>query len=206
MEVLIVAKTRMKGGRICVGGLRLEDQQSLRLLPSMGHSHPQNTKLNIGDVWEFTLQAVSANEITAPHIEDIRIIRGRPIRSMRMPDLAEFLLRRVGAPKVQPAVLFHGRIRINKNHKAAITPNGGIPTFSTGFWRFDKPLHINLDDGKTRYVCFDEDDENWILDVPYVGVQEPVESIPPETVLRFSLGRWFKKNPGFWLQLSGWFL
>ncbi len=208
VQVLIVAKTKMQTG-ICLGGLVLDDCRSVRLLPSQGHNHPKGERIDklvhVGEVWDLTLKEMPNREIRPPHTEDIRVSRGRRIQ--KIPNLRDFLLERVHAPFVHPEALFDRLIRFTQNRRGFVSPAGGLPPYSTGFWRFEKTLRKHRVDGKTRYI-YPDDDANWTLDVPYVGFQKPPDNIPAGILLRFSLARGFRNDPQkrCYLQLSGWFL
>ena len=203
-EVLIVAKTNMSNETYCVGGIQLDNLRSLRLVPSSQNSHPKDTPLDVGQVWDLTLQEMSAEEIIAPHVEDIRVIRGSMLRTMSLDQMKVFVLEEIGAPIIHPRDLFFGRLQFKQSEKKRITPDGGIPLKSTGFWRLDGDLILQEVDKKARYVCFDHSRRKVTLDLPFVGEQALVDVVPAGTLLRLSLSRWF--NEGFWLQLSGWFM
>ena len=187
VQVLIVGKTRMRNG-VCLGGLVLQDIQRVRLLPAKGFGHPRDTRYNIGDEWNLTLEEVSKHEINAPHTEDTRIVEQQYIRSYTKRAVRDFVLKRIGAQLVHPRDLFDGRIFITDNKRARVTCRDGVPMYSTGFWRFEKALYKWQNDRKIRYTyCEDDsscnsDDEDLQLDVPYVGCDEPLEKIPAGTI------------------------
>ena len=84
----------------------------------------------------------------------------------------------------------------------------GLPPYSTGFWRFQKPLLRVAGDDAFRFWFFD-DKGTMLLDVKYVGLEEEVPDVlEPGTLLRFSLAHPFLDDPRkhCYLQLSGWFL
>ena len=213
-KVLIVGKTRMRSG-VCLGGIVLTNCRSVRLLPQTGYSHPKNTPYNVGEIWDLELQEIPQCELTAPHTEDVRIIPKSHVKSLSMRKLKNRIHRIADAPLVNPKQLFDDCIRFTAQKKALVYRHGNIPQYSTGFWRFDQALHRHHDEsGKERYlycrngITCDFSDQDLVLDVQYVGRGAPIESIPPDTLMRFSLSREFRagKYNGFWLQLSGWFL
>ena len=205
-QVLIVAKTKMKTG-ICLGGLVAGSYHSIRPLPAQGYNHPKNKRIHVGEIWDLTLKEIPKREIAPPHTEDMRIIQERYLRTVPASQLKAVLLKRVKAPFVHPQALFDGLIRFNPNRRGYVSPTDGLPGYSTGFWRFNQPLHKREEDGEARYLYFDDDGAE-ILDVKHIGFDEPLETIPPGTLLRFSLARGFPGDPKKrrWLQLSGWFL
>ncbi len=209
-KVLIVGKTKMGSG-VCLGGIVLTNCRSVRLLPQTGYSHPKNTPFKVGDIWDLELKEISQWELTAPHTEDVRVIRKSHDRTLSMHKLKDRILRIADAPLVQPSEVFCGFLQFNQHKRGRIVPKHGVPVFSTGFWRFERALHKRQDDyGNTRYIycnsdkCRGFDDADLTLDVKYVGCADPIDVIPPGAILRFSLSHFYKD--GFWLQLSGWFL
>ena len=206
VQVLIVGKTKMKAG-ICLGGLVSGSYRSVRLLPVQGYNHPKNKRIHVGEIWDLTLKEIPKEEIAPPHTEDMRIIQEQYLRTVPMPTLKDFLLKRVDAPFVHPHALFDGRIQFTPNKRGYVSPADGLPGYSTGFWRFEKALHKDPNNAKPRYIYFD-DGANQTLDIPHVGFQEPLKTIPPGTLLRFSLARGFRDGwqKRCYLQLSGWFL
>ncbi len=53
-RVLIVSRTRMNKGRVCVGGHDLDrDFRSVRLLTPSGMNMPEEKPLVIGEIWEL---------------------------------------------------------------------------------------------------------------------------------------------------------
>ena len=213
-KVLIVGKTRMGSG-ICLGGIQLTNSRSVRLLPKTGYTHAKNTSFNLGEIWDLELQEVPESDTITPHTEDVRVIRKAQVKTLSRRKLRDRILRITDAPLVYPKQLFDDCIRFTTQRKALVYRYGSKPQYSTGFWRFNKVLHKRLDErGRVRYLyCKDDSscdfiDQDLVLDVPYVGCGDPVESIPRDTLLRFSLSREYKAGNynGFWLQLSGWFL
>ena len=79
MNVLIVAKTRMKNPYLCVGGLDLETNQGLRLLQSNGSNQLANTRFNVGEIWD--IDYVPKKEVEPPHIEDVIVQRSKFMRT-----------------------------------------------------------------------------------------------------------------------------
>ena len=213
VQVLIVAKTKMGAG-VCLGGLVLNTRRSVRLLSSSPdrYSLPNNTPFNLGDIWDLRLMEVAKKQ--APHTEDI-IIRERYkyIRTMPMSELKDFLAKQTDPSFVHPEALFDRLIRFTWNKKGFVSPAGGLPPYSTGFWRFKGTFLLSHNKDRKPYYGYTRDSIhdvslNISLDVPYVGLQEPLETISPGALLRFSLTRGFRNDPQkrCYLQLSGWFL
>ena len=204
--------------KICIGGISLHDCRSVRLLRidprNPAHDlthHSKKTALNLGDVWDLDIENVADCLKKAPHTEDVVITETRGHYKMSPTDVNATILNCFDVPIVHPSELFSGFIQFTQNARARVTPEGGIPIYSTGFWRFNQPLYLQKDSyGNPRYFFYNSLAEyvsdNKVLDVKYVGFEDPLDRIKAGTILRFSLAGWLGNPPGFWLQLSGWFL
>lgn len=202
MNVLIVAKTRMSSG-YCVGGLVLENNRSVRLLPVNGHNQPRSTQFEVGQIWDLSLQKV--NDAKSPHTEDVRVLNQRYMRSVS--NLSELLQGRVKIFSSTPHELFDGLIQFTGNGSGYISHTKGVCEYSTGFWKPERQLILTDDEGKVRYLY-----RHPYLNfrISYVGLDEAVETIEPNTLLRLSLARWWKPDnvdieERCYLQLSGWY-
>lgn len=206
-RVLIVGKTKM-GRQLCLGGILLDSCRSVRLLPSRGLGHPLDKPICLGEIWDMELKEVPASEIKAPHTEDVRAIRGRRIGRFSHSELLYKLHKYVNAPTVHPTELFDSHIRFSKSARGYVSPEDGLPKYSTGFWRFRLPLLKVSADDQTRFWVFD-DDSTMLLDVKHVGMEdEAPDVLEPGAMLRYSVAHPFAGDPHkrCYLQLSGWFL
>lgn len=92
------------------------------------------------------------------------------------------------------------------NGSGYISKNGEIPDNSVGFWISDRNLKKRIAFDKVRY---NYPVENGWRSLPYVGFEEPVETIPAGTLIRVSLARWWDTNgkteDRCSSQLSGWY-
>jgi hypothetical protein len=70
MEVLILSKTHMNGGKCCVGGIATNGRY-VRLLTAAGDNQPDTTELAPRQVWE--IEFVERHGLVPPHIEDVLI-------------------------------------------------------------------------------------------------------------------------------------
>ena len=91
-RVLIVAKTRM-GKRYCLGGLVLKGNQPVRLLNPLGNNHHSQTRIDVGQVWNFTFK--KHKPIEPPHMENVRILPGKKkVGRVTEPELRKYLLKK----------------------------------------------------------------------------------------------------------------
>jgi hypothetical protein len=200
-SVLIVAKTRMQQGRICVGAHDLADFRSLRLFRHEGSRIAEDAGLDVGDVWE--MDYIDRANPTAPHLEDVLVQQGAR-RTGREPNPAALILERDTVWRT-PDDLFDGCLSFTANGTAYVPEEGPLPTRSTGYWQPEHELTLYYSYEKSRYRWTGEGGLNGIR---YVGVSEPAQTIPPGSLVRLSLSHPIAPgtNPmGFWLQLSGWF-
>ena len=207
-RVVIVGKTKMNHLR-CIGALGLEDMEPYRLLTSVGDNFPANTEFKLGQIWDLDLRPDS--NVTRPHTEDVRILKQQFVQTLSAIELRDFIQKRVNAPVVYPCQLFDGRLKFSQAKRAFIWPGNRSVGYSTGFWRFDRALHLCRDEkGDPRYLYCDDDvscnfnDDDLKLDTKFVGCEPTLDVIPAGTVLRYSLARW--EGRPCYLMLSGWFV
>jgi hypothetical protein len=197
-RVLVVSKTRMRGGHVCVGGHDLDEgMRSLRLLRPDGTNMPADTRFEIGQVWELSYQPVP--HAHPPHVEDVHVDPHGARHVETIEPLDTFLRTRVSA---WAGVPFEGTLRRTDSGTGYVPIEGPFPSRSTGYWLPDKVLEF---DGDSRYVFRAEGGRRRIR---YVGVADPANRIEPKTLVRVSLARpWSPSNApaGLYLQISGWY-
>ncbi len=202
--VLILSKTQMNNDRVCVGGLTLSGRY-VRLLDMAGNNQPADTDLEPKQAWE--IEFIERSNNTPPHIEDIlvttRVRKGSLRAGVTIKDFIE--KRNIPIWRGHPDRLFDNLIQWTASGSGYIDHNGGLPLHSVGFWISDKDLKRNDygDAIRYQYPSF-----NW-RSIKFKGIEDPIDVIPPGTLLRVSLARWvtLKENetPKCWLQLSGWY-
>ena len=204
MKVLIVAKTRMGSGA-CIGGFT-SDGESVRLISADSDAHDgAGLEYEVGDVWE--VETTSAPDIIPPHVENIIVHRKRRLPSLGNPIA---IIERFMPPIVgDPAVLYEGLTQSTLSGSLYIAESGGVPPYSTTFWRADQPLVRDTTGRRVRYRYSTEDGGRTLT---FVGFQEPPQTIPAGTLLRVSLAHLWRPDDGSiteyrcYVQLSGWFL
>jgi hypothetical protein len=199
--VLIVAKTRMQQGRICVGAHDLDDFRSLRLFHQDGSRLSEDADLDVGEVWELEYMP-RANPV-APHLEDVLVQPdGEFIRTEA--NLAALVIQRDVVWRTVEE-LFDGCLNFTGSGTAYVPEEGPLPTRSTGYWQPDDDL--------TLYYSFDKPRYRWtgggeLNGIRYVGVAAPAQTISAGSLVRLSLSHPYAppgSPSGFWLQLSGWY-
>lgn len=202
-RVLIVARTRMGGEKICIGALSNAGEH-LRLMNTNCDSDlASKSRYQIGEWWE--VEGKSCGEQKPPHVEDFAVTQSTKFG--KQPDLQEHLLGATVAWKGQVNVLFDGKIRFTRSGAGYISPDD-VPEGATGFWITDSKLTLDEDDrGNPGYYS-----DDGCRHLSYVGTQEAIEEIGAGQLVRVSLARWWKPrdaDPSFELrcyaQLSGWY-
>ena len=207
MRVLIVAKTRMGRGA-CIGAIT-EKGESVRLVPfNVDPRDGANKEYEVGDIWKIISEPETP--LKPPHIENIVVhkkSRLHPEKDTR--DLISAIERLMPPKTGDPRELYEGLLKTTENGSLYIPPGDDVPSYSTTFWRTDKPLVLDRDLRKLRYRY---PTENGGCTLTFVGFQKHLETIPAGTLLRVSLAHWWRpeKTPHAelrcYVQLSGWFL
>ncbi len=204
MRVLIVAKTRMGGGA-CIGAIT-EQGESVRLIPSNAEPHDgANREYEVGTLWEIAAKPATA--LIPPHYENIIVSEKQHLLTVTELESAIELLM---PPKIgHPRELYEGLLQKTGSGALYIAKQRGIPPYSTTFWRPDKELTRDTEGRRVRYR-YPTDDGGCTL--TFVGFEEPLETIPADTLVRVSLAQWWKPTDRqddeerCRAQISGWFL
>ncbi|MDR1121183.1 MAG: hypothetical protein LBM08_09730 [Dysgonamonadaceae bacterium] len=202
MEVLILSKTRMNGGKCCVGGIA-SDGNYVRLLTSWGENQPGDTDLDISQIWE--IDYTDRPYKMPPHVEDVLVQTKQFVGKLSTETSVGRHIQQLGVQiwEGHPNVLFDAQIKWTNSGSGYINEEA-IPTHSVGFWISDRNLFRQDYYGKLRYTYPAQYQK-----IPYVGYQQPINNIPAGTLLRVSLARWWQQDERTeqrcYLQLSGWY-
>ena len=201
-RVLIVARTRMFGAKVCVGALS-EVGENLRLMNRQCDSNiGMKTDYRVGEWWQVECMPCGLQK--PPHVEDVAVTS-----ATKLGDEGNLLQYLKSATKP-----WTGSIECLFDKKIRFTGNGGgyvsaadIPSGATGFWIPDSPLTLDVDNREKR--CYYS---HFGRHLSYVGTEEEIEVIPSGQLVRVSLARWWKPrdaDPSFeercYAQLSGWY-
>lgn len=209
-QVLIVAKTRMGQGKVCIGGLSLRRSENVRLMLPGGTNHPTTTPFEVGQVWNVDLRNIG--HVKPPHVEDTMI--QAQTYSHAIPSLRDMLIKSIQPWTGGLTQLFDGYLQGDGN-KAFISRKGGVPSGSTGYWLPTHPLTHTPMHGKDYYAI-----NSWVHQgqeiyranflIPYVGFAQPLPELPANTLIRVSMCRWFRREDNVeercYLQISGWYV
>lgn len=206
MDVIIVAKTHMSNAA-CVGGV-LANGRLVRLLNEYGYNQDSDSDLEVGDVYTITFNERDYNR--PPHVEDILVTSmSYKFAFPSIQRMVDYLTDKLNVKiwRGSPDNLFDGKLQWTNNGSGYISEDGEIPDCSVGFWIPDRNLTKRIFYEKVRY---NYPNVNGWRSLPYVGFNEPIETIPSGTLVRVSLARWWDRNgeteERCSLQLSGWYL
>lgn len=201
--VVVVARTRMYGGHVCVGALS-DDGASIRLLNSKcDFNRDQDSPYQVGEKWEVVSAACGSRK--PPHVEDAAVAEAKKVGTEK--NLVGYIFERAKPSKGPIDILFEGKIQFTQNGAGYISESA-VPAAATGFWIPSSDLLLQKDDrGKIGYYI-----QNSYRHLSYVGVQNPVDRIKAGQLVRVSLAGWWKPRdaaPDFeercYGQLSGWY-
>lgn len=205
VEVLIVAKTRMKNGFCCVGGLNLNDLTNLRLLTADGNNQRENTSFMVGQIRD--MDYTNRSNVIPPHIEDVLVEGSSIVAHIR--HLAPFLNRHAPICRESLDLLFNGKLQVTESGSGFISNQAGVPNGSVCFW--ETPYLLERDNFEARIRYSFRIDERF-HHIPFVGYQEAPNVIPSGTLLRMSLARWWRPQDASdgleercYMQMSGYY-
>lgn len=202
MIVTIVAKTR-RGHGACIGGIS-GDGRSVRLIaPDAAFNEHYNLDYQVGEVWE--IDGDTPDEFIPPHTENIIVRRKRRLGWAE--DVPALIERHMPPHAGGLESLFDGLANGQPGGPLFIAERGGVPGYSTMFWRPDQDLVRDTNGKRIRYRYPTDDGGRTVT---FTGFQEPPDVLPAGTTLRISLAHWWRpaEHPEAelrcYLQLSGW--
>lgn len=211
-QVIIVSRTRMSGGYVCVGGVDVDNRRSVRLLDARGrHETADTCPYTIWDIWDIDYYLIQRRP--NPHTEDVNVTRRMKIDRVDAPNMsvnrfAELMLNS-NIPIFRGSLfsVFDGKLKRTDMDKLFISKED-VPMYSTCFWINDKRLlGYNNDRGRWQYRYTDMSNR-YGYTISYVGSAEPLDTIEPGSLIRLSLAHWWKPEDSddeerCYLQLSG---
>lgn len=200
-RVLIVSRTNMSGGNVCVGGLIAQGAKNVRLLTSLGANQPSTAPFQVGEFWDMAL--TSRPRCIPPHVEDMLVQSATNI------GISNNIVKDINAvaPVYQGALseTFQGTL-LTPRGRAWHIERSNIPSSSVCFWKTPVALSLEAPFGKPKYHYNTPQEETYL---PFVGISAPQPIIPAGTLVRLSLARWWtpegQQDEHCYLQLSGWY-
>ncbi len=210
-RVIIVSRTRMANGYVCVGGVDVDYHRSVRLLTANGgHETATDCPYEIWDIWDIDYYL--SQRRPNPHTEDANVTRREKVDRVDAPNLSinRFAgwLERAGIPIFRGSLflVFDGKLKLTDMDKLYISKED-VPAYSTCFWINDKRLLGYESRGRWQYR-YNNMSNMYGYAISYVGVDEPVDTIEEGSLIRLSLAHWWKPEDSddeerCYLQLSG---
>jgi len=207
-EIIIVSKTKMQNNKVCIGGVT-NDGLLVRLLDKNGANHLDTVDFEIAQVYD--IEFGKRENLVAPHVEDI-LVKSKKLKETNS-IILWLIAKKVKIWRGSVNELFDGKLKwdVNKgrskNFLKGYISIDNLPINSVGFWISDRDLYLQSNYGKDKYNYSSNDN---VFQIPYVGVDSPINKIPKGTIIRVSLARWWSKNneteERCYLQLSGFYL
>lgn len=210
-QVIIVSRTRMANGYVCVGGVDVDYCRSVRLLTANGgHETAADCPYEIWDIWDIDYYL--SQRRPNPHTEDANVTRREKIDRVDAPNLTinRFAgwLERARIPIFRGSLfsVFDGKLKLTDMDKLYISKDD-VPTYSTCFWFNDKRLLGYESRGRWQYR-YNNMSNRYGYTISYVGEDEPLDTIEEGSLIRLSLAHWWKPEDSdyeerCYLQLSG---
>lgn len=194
---MVVAKTKMRSD-VCIGGIT-NNGESVRIVRS-----DRIQRYNIGEVWEMEVRHTENRR--PPHLEDIEVTRSEFLGTASTTRIIR-VIERWMPPINEITGLFEGHLASTASGSLYISERRGVPGFSTTFWRPDEDLTVQQDGPRIRYLYSGVDG---VYSLPFVGFQQPLQTVPAGALVRVSLARWWRGvdhdiEERCYAQLSGWF-
>lgn len=200
-QVLVVSRTRMNQGRVCVGAHDLsEDFKSLRLLTNSGMNLQEQDDIAPGEVWELEYSAHPDPD--PPHVEDVLVSGGKKVAQLSADELRERILAHETPWRGGPEELFDRTVDGTPNGRLYVPGDGPLPSRSTGYWIPDAELVRRISFNKSKFLYLGESPMDEFV---WVGMSEAPVRIEPSTLVRVSLARWFSPGSapaGYYVQIS----
>lgn len=201
-RALVVSRTRMNQGRVCVGGHDLDDDfRSLRLLNRSGMNINEEVEIDVGDLLELDYE--DHPEPDPPHVEDVLVTQVKRVESLSGDNVRDLILKHEVPWSGSPNLIFDGTVAATSNGRVYVPDDVSLPNRSTGYWIPDDELIRHLAFGKHRFVYTGSSELNAFS---WAGTADPPPRIASGTLVRVSLARWHdpaSAPAGYYTQISG---
>ena len=211
-RVIIVSRTRMANGYVCVGGVDVDAYRSVRLLTANGgHEMAETCPYEIWDIWDIDYYL--SQRRPNPHTEDANVTRREMIDKVDAPNMSvnrfASVLESSNIPLFRGSLftVFDGKLKLTDMDKLYISKDD-VPAYSTCFWINDKRLLGYYDSrGRWKYR-YNNMTNMYGYTISFVGTEEPLDTIEAGALIRLSLAHWWKPEDSddeerCYLQLSG---
>ncbi|MFG6083660.1 hypothetical protein ACEUZ9_005381 [Paracoccus litorisediminis] len=213
-DVIVMARTNMGPGYLCIGAYDIGRKKNIRLLNDGGGKQLSNFPYYVGDRIIASYMEADIKRITAPHTEDVHLLKHDIYKKHRIEKLAESIKSNLDVIRGDIFSAFSGRLSreievdgLNRRLTSFHIPQGRAPNHSVCFWEADRDLSLTFNDyDKQAYIYRNGD--GGIAYIPFIGSHNPRLEIKKGEIVRLSLARWWSPDPQnqpkrCQLQLSG---
>lgn len=203
MEIVILARTKMHGNYVCIGGFNKLEELNVRLLNPDGNYFTSDAEFDVGQVWDVEYYMWPYTE--PPHVEDVWL--SSAMRLEKLYDTKSFVAENCQVVRGSLSRTFDKNLH-RSNNGAIYIGKEAISSCSVCIWECDHDLKlVEKESQRARYFYPQSKDGCFI---PYVGWERPDSFVPKGTLVRLSLARWWKPCGTFgearcYLQISGFF-
>jgi hypothetical protein len=206
-KILIVAKTKMANEKVCVGGIDLNRLTSVRLFDKDGsHESQTDCPYEIRDIWDIEYIPCPR---PLPHSEDVKVINRTKNRVLKQEFSILDVLKKINFQIYTGCIRETFEGKLNCTNSGALYVSGeNLPQNSTCFWICNKEI-IRHYQRKNKYN-YTDDTHRLCYRISYVGLENSIQIIPQNTLVRLSLAHWWSPEDAedeerCYLQLSGWY-
>lgn len=199
-NVVILARTRMNNGHVCVGGYDRDNHRYVRLLTGNAENQNEDAPYQVGQVYSISYE--NRQQLVPPHCEDVCVQTSHLISTLteELPNI----LSSIAISNIHIRDLFNGCLHW-EHGSGFLLENENRPNFSVVVVTLNHDLFLHRDEGQSRFRFFEHGNA---YTVKYVGVDSNLpRKIAAGTFLRFSLARWWDNEGRYpieraYLQLS----
>lgn len=197
-NVVILARTRMNNGHICVGGYDRDNHRYVRLLTGNAENQNEDAPYQVGQI--YSVSYTNRPALVPPHCEDVCVCASNFIRPLEYFEFNQFLTS-ISIRNIHIRDLFNGLLHW-ENGAGFLLRNEMVPNCSVVVVALNHDLFL-YQDSRFRFL-----ENGNVFTVKYVGVDNRVpRKINAGRFLRFSLARWWDRDGGYpveraYLQLS----
>lgn len=200
-DVVILARTQMKGNRVCVGGYSVTQKRYVRLLTKNAENQSETTPYQVGQVYSVNYE--NRTQLVLPHCEDVCVHESE----LKDEEIDFYkILETISSRDIHIRDLFNKLLQW-ENGSGFLIEQESLPSGSVIVVQLNHDLYLSKKD--REYYYYIDNNLRETFKVKYVGIYDKsnVRKILAGTFLRFSLARWWDRDGQFqqkraYLQLS----
>lgn len=205
-DVLILARTKMNGGRVCVGGYDLHERKYVRLLTKDFKNESGDSPYQVGELYSINYDVRAG--LDPPHVEDVGVISRAYKRTLGRGEFRKELSNIASSNMNMHIRDLFGKCLIWEKRKGFLCQGKNVPNESVLVATLKHDLFASQYNDESKVEFYIQDGADYFV-VKYVGDYDvsDVKRIGAGKFLRFSLARWWGGDGMFdpkrsYLQLS----